>query len=128
MVLVAVGGLTLACAVFVGGIFVGDIHGTSSMRIQRVTPREIASAMAGDRFYSDYRQSTLIVTGTLQSVGMRAGRRVLAFRTGSAFGALCDLGAAQTNDRAGDVVTVAAEGARATRSPTAVVLVGCTEP
>lgn len=127
--------LTIAAAAVVllgvataGGFLLGDIQSVKGLTIRRVTPAQLADAMREDRFYSDYRKSSLLVTGSVSSVVRGDGRLTVAFATGSTWGTSCELGAATVAPRAGDTLTVLALGGAAERLPSGVLLRGAVVP
>ena len=116
--------------VAVGGVsfFLGDKHALEALRIQEVTPTQIANAMQEDRFFAEYRERTLLVTGAVTSLSAdKHGERV-RFRTRSRFGALCDLRGRIRGVRPSARITVIAEGATAERQSAAVMLRNCRLP
>jgi hypothetical protein len=115
-------------AVGVGGFVLGDIQSVKGMTVQRVTPHQLAEAMKGDRFYSDYRKSALLVSGTVASVGRSGGQLIVGFQTDSAYGASCDLRTATVAPRIGETFTVVTAGQAAERLPSAVQLHDCVVP
>jgi hypothetical protein len=119
LVLVGIGGVSY---------FLADKHGLERLRIERVTPDQIARAMKDDRFFADYRERTLLVTGTVVSVTGDAGGEIVRFGTTSRFAALCDLRDSAPQAHRGRQLTVIAEGATAERQSAAVVLRNCRLP
>jgi hypothetical protein len=111
-----------------GGFVLGDIQSARAMTVQRATPHELAEAMKGDHFYSDYRQSALLVTGAVASVSRDGGLVVVAFETGSSYGASCELGAVAVAPQVGQTFTVLAAGPDAERLPAGVMLHDCIVP
>jgi hypothetical protein len=118
----------LLTAVGGGFFFLGAKHATETMAIRRVTPDQVARAMQDDSFYSDFKEATLVMRGTVASVHQRAGDVVVEFSTRSAYKSLCDLGSPLSTPHVGDTITVLAEGATVERRPSAVMLTGCTLP
>ena len=114
----------------VGGVsfFLGDKHALEALRVSHVTPGQIAKAMKEDRFFADYRERTLLVTGTIESVTGDVGGVIIRFRTASRFAALCDLRDRSSAVRRGVRLTVIAEGATAERQSAAVMLRNCRLP
>jgi hypothetical protein len=107
----------------------GGMQALDGLSIKRVTATQIANAMQEDRFYTDYRESTLLVDGVVSSVSMRGSDVIAEFKTDSSFQALYDLGPRSTSSlHAGDRMTVIAEAASAERQPSAVLLNGCVTP
>ncbi|MDX6416422.1 MAG: hypothetical protein QOG28_1042 [Trebonia sp.] len=84
--------------------------------------------MHDDTFYSDFKDATLVMRGTVAPLDRRAGDVVVEFSTRSPYRSLCDLGSQLSTPHVGDTITVLAEGATAERRPSAVVLTGCTLP
>jgi hypothetical protein len=119
--------LILAC---VGGFsyFLGGKHALETLRVSRVTPDQIAEAMKDDRFFADYRERTLLVTGTVGSLTGDVGGEIVRFRTASRFAALCDLRDNAPRAHRGQQLTVVAEGATAERQSAAVMLRHCRLP
>ena len=117
--------IIILCVVF---YFLGDTHAVQSMTIKRVTPDQIANAMKGDYFYTDYRENTLIVKGQVESVSKSAGTSQLTFKTSSSFQAYCDLANGTVVPKTGDIVTALSEGGPALRQTNGVLLVNCTIP
>ena len=122
--------MLLLAVVGVGGIsyFLGDKHALQALRIERVTPDQVAKAMKEDRFFADYRERTLLVTGTVASVTRDVGGEVVRFGTTSQFAALCDLRDSAPQAHRGRQLTVIAEGATAERQSAAVMLRNCRLP
>ena len=114
-------------AVLPGGgfFFWGDRHALETLVITRTTPDQLANTMQHDAFYSNYRESTLLIDATIASVTDRTGATIVKLVTTSSFTVLCNLGQAPATTRAGEVVTVVAEGAAAQRQPAGVLLQGC---
>lgn len=106
----------LAAVLLGGGFFFwGDKHGVETMAITRATPDQLVNAMQQDAFYSNYRGSTLLVEGTIESVTDHAGATIVKLVTTSSFTVLCNLGHGPATPRADEAVTVVAEGAAAQR-------------
>ena len=112
----------------VGAFALGDIQSVKAMTIKRVTPHQLAEAMKDDRFYSDYRKSAVLVGDTVASVGRRDGHLIVGLRTGSSYGASCDLGTASVAPHVGETLTVLTVGQAAERLPGGVLLRGCVVP
>lgn len=106
-------------------LFVGDTYALNHLTVKRASVDQLSKAMEQDRFYSDYRESTLYVAGTVKSVKAEHGDLVVSFQTNLRFGVLCDLGKAQTSVRVTNPITVVAEGMAAERQSSAVMLRGC---
>jgi hypothetical protein len=118
----------IVLAAAVGGFVLGDIQSVKGIAVKRATPQQLAEAMKGDHFYSDYRKSALLVSGTVASVTRSSGHLVVGFRTGSTYGASCDLGALTVAPRVGETFTVLTVGQAAERLPAAVLLRDCVVP
>ena len=121
------GALVLAAVLLGGGFFFwGDKHGLETLVITRATPDQLVNAMEQDAFYSNYRRSTLLVEGTIESVTVRADATIVRLATTSSSTVVCNLGQAPATPRADETVTVVAEGAAAQRQPAGDVLLrGC---
>ena len=111
-----------------GCFFAGERHGLQQMTVKRVSPEQLATAMQQDRFYSTYRENTLLVTGTITSVEKQGNNLVATFKTSASFKAQCDLGGNDQNLPTDREVTLITEGATARRLPNAVLLTDCTLP
>jgi len=118
----------LVLAVVGGTFFLGDKQAVESLTIKRVTPKQLSAAMAGDHFYSDYRESTLLVTGTAASIRRSGNSAIVTFATGSSFKTLCDFASYTGEIQTGDIIKAISEGALAERQPSAVLLKNCTTP
>jgi hypothetical protein len=125
--LIVAGLLLVIVAAGVGGFLLGDVHAVKGISVMRATPHALAEAMKQDRFFSDYRQSALLVTGTIASV-TRGKDLIVAFRTGSTYGASCDLGALSAAPRVGETFTVLTVSQAAERLPAGVRLNDCVIP
>jgi hypothetical protein len=126
--LIVAGLLLVIVAAGVGGFLLGDVHAVKGISLMRATPHQLAEAMRQDRFFSDYRQSALLVTGTIASVTRGTDHLIVAFRTGSTFSASCDLSALTAAPRVGETLTVLTVGQAAERLPAGVVLHDCVIP
>jgi hypothetical protein len=118
----------IAAAASIGGFVLGDIHSVKGIAVKRATPHQLAEAMKGDHFYSDYRSAALLVSGMVASVGRRSGHLVVGFQTDSAYGVSCELGAATPSPSVGATFTVVTVGQAAERLPAGVVLHDCVVP
>ena len=123
-------GATVAVIVLAiaGSFLLGTKHALDGLHFTRASASELAQAMQDDHFYSDYRESALIVRGTVSSVSAQRGHEIVELDTGLSTAVLCDLGTVQDSMHAGEVVTVLAEGATAERQTSAVMLRGCGIP
>jgi len=120
--------LLIIVAAGVGGFLLGDVHAVKGISVTSATPHELAEAMKQDRFFSDYRQSALLVTGTIASVTRGKDHLIVAFKTGSTFSASCDLGTLPASPRVGETLTVLTVGQAAERLPAGVLLHDCVIP
>ena len=120
--------LLVLAVVAVGSFFLGDKHALDSLAIKRVTPSQVSAAMSADHFYSDYGESTLLVTGTAASITRSGSGAIVTFATGSPFKTLCDFASYTGRNRMGDSIKAISEGALAERQPSAVLLKDCTTP
>jgi len=114
--------LLVLAVVAAGSFFLGDTHALDSLTIKRVTPSQVSAAMAADHFYSDYRASTLLVTGTAASITRSGSSAIVTFATGSPFKTLCDFANYTGRIRVGDSIKAISETALAERQPSAVLL------
>ena len=108
-----------------GAFFVGDGHALGALQIQQVTPDQMATAMHNDEFYSNYRESTLLVRGTVASIEANGGGATIEFKTSVTFTTSCQLSQYPTTVHAGDDVTAVTEGATAQRLTSGVSLSDC---
>ena len=108
--------------------FLGDKHAVQTMTIKRVTPDQAAVAMKGDYFYSNYRENTLLVSGTVSVVSKTSNDLIVTFKTSAAFETMCDFGNFTSAIRPGDTITALSEGGLAERQPSAVLLKNCVLP
>ena len=126
--LIAAGLLLVIFAAGFGGFLLGDVHAVKGISLKRATPNELAEAMRQDSFFSDYRQSALLVTGTIASVTRGTDHLIVTFKTGSSYGASCDLGALRVAPGVGETLTVLTVGQAAERLPAGVRLHDCVIP
>src|SRR5437868_8371440 len=98
--------LIMFVGVGAAAFFLGDTHAIQTMTVRRATPTNVAEAMKADRFFSTYRENTLILRGTVVS----ASATTLGLRTGSDYSLTCTLTAPDASVHVGDAVTVVAEG------------------
>jgi hypothetical protein len=106
----------------------GGIQSAKGMTVKRATPHQLAEAMKGDHFYSDYGRDALLISGTVASVSRRGGHLIVGFQTESAYGASCVLGTAAVPPAVGATFTMVTVGQAAERLPTAVLLHDCVVP
>jgi hypothetical protein len=121
--------LAVAAAVLAGvaglSFFAGDGFALGGLSVRRATPGQLAGAMQGDHFYSDYRENTLLVVGSVASVSGNGGAFTLEFATSGTFKALCEFQTGRPPVSVGDTITVVSEAYSAERRPSAVELTGC---
>jgi len=117
--------ISLAGCGFVRDIARLPLHGPVPVAVH-TTAHDLALAMQEDRFYSDYRNTTLIVQGSVASVNKAHNSAIVSFSTGIPTIVLCDLGSGAAPDiKAGAQLTVTAPAATAERQPSAVMLRKC---
>ncbi len=112
--------------VLVAGIFFlwGNKYALDTLRITQVTPDQMLQAMNADNFYGLWRESTLLVSGTVAGISQQNGDTLIQF-TSSISKAYCDIGSATTSLTVGDSIRALAEGEIAKRIPEGIMLVGC---
>ena len=107
------------------GFIWGDKHALDNLAVVQVTPDQMVHAMGTDDFFGLWRESTLLVSGTVAGVTQQNGDTLIQLTTSSVSKAYCDIGSATTALAAGDSVRAIAEGEIANRIPQGVMLVGC---
>ena len=127
-VLKALALVALVMVVYAGSFLLGDKHALQSMTIKRVTPTQIANAMKGDHFYSDYRENTVLVSGTVASAVRDGNGLTVIFKTSSSYQAVCHFDTYLATIRSGQTITVLSEAATADRQPAGVLLHSCIIP
>jgi hypothetical protein len=128
LILLLVGGVVELVLVGAAAFFLGDKHAAEAMSVKRASPNELAEAMKQDHFFSSYRESTLLVRGTVVSADHADGGGMVGLQTGSTYSLTCDLGHQPMSAHLVDAVTVLAEGSSAERQSSGVLLRGCTIP
>ena len=119
LLLVAVAGISSV------SLYLGDTYALNGLTVRHATPDQLANAMHGDAFYSEYREDTLTVRGTV-AVVTKAGHTVtLEFTTRGSFKALCQMQQSQPTVQAGHTITIVSEAFTAKRQPSAVLLTRC---
>lgn len=88
-----------------------------------VSADQIALAMQEDHFFSDYRNATLVVSGTVASVTSENGDAIIELATSIPTKVRCDLGAGPVAVRVGEPVKVTSSDGE--RVPDAVLLRDC---
>lgn len=105
--------------------YFGDSHALKNLTIRRVSADNVASAMHHDEFYSDFRENTLFVTGSVAAISDQHSRRTIQFTTSGNFKTLCQLKLKQPALFVGERITVVTEAYTAVRRPSAVLLDNC---
>lgn len=105
--------------------FLGNQHGVENMTIKHVEPTALAQAMKDDHFYTDYRENTLLVKGTVFSVTKTSDDLQVQFKANSSYKAICDFGNSQSDIRPGNTITALTEGGAAERQAAGVLLKAC---
>ncbi len=113
--------------VIIGSFFLGWRLTLSNLTIKSITATQAANAMKNDNFYGSYDFNTLEIHGQITTVTKQNDDLIIGLVTHSTFKTLCDLGNTTSNLQKGDKVTVIAEGARAERQTSAVLLKDCIE-
>ena len=112
-----------------GGIFfIGDKYAVDHLSVSRVTSGQLAQAMAGDYFYSNYRASTLIVSGIVSAIDRSRGAPELVFSGTGNSQVRCTLSKQSPVPGVGTTITVISEGSQAERLPSGVLLHDCVIP
>jgi len=114
--------------VALAAFFIGDKHALETATIVHASPTQIANAMKRDNFYTQYRESTLIVNGTVSKVTTSNNSIIVGFKTNSTYSAACNLGSTSQKPHLGQNLTVLAVGARAERQTSGVLLQYCVIP
>ncbi|HEY6537525.1 MAG TPA: hypothetical protein VI138_00615 [Candidatus Dormibacteraeota bacterium] len=122
--------LVVLAFVFAGvataAFYFGDSYALGGLNVRRVTPQQLADAMHGDDFYSNYREDTLLIRGSIASVSGDGSHLTLEFSTSGTFKALCRLQRNVPGIHVGQRIIVVSEADTAEREPSAIVLPGCT--
>ena len=119
----------LVLAAAIGGSFLwGDTHALDVMRIERASPAQLGNDMQKDDFYSQYREATILLTATVSSVEREGRSQIATFASRSAYVVQCSMQKPLPTLRAGQRITVIAEGEEAVRGPHGVLLEGCLAP
>ncbi len=126
--LAGTGALLVVVAISGGAYVLGLDQGRASRGIRSVSASEAASAMSNDTFYSTYGSSTLIVTGSVASIGYFPGGLRVNFVTGSQFGAACDIPQPKQMPAIHTSLTLVAQADSATRESASILLERCAVP
>ena len=118
-------GIVGLVVVVIGAVVIfwlGMLHAEKDLTFRRVIPQSLARAMREDHFYADYKENTLIVTGTVIS----ASGHEIQFQTHDSYGVICQLASDTPTPKVGSTVTLLTEAGRAVRQPHGVLLKDCT--
>ena len=88
-----------------------------------VSADQIALAMQEDRFFSDYRNAKLLVSGTVADVTSEDGETIIELATSIPTKVRCDLGPSTVAVQVGAPITVTSSDGE--RIPDAILLRGC---
>ena len=92
--------------------------------ILRITADDAARAMAGDRFFSDYGQAILVISGQVGDVTVSGNNTRVALRTSTAEVVICETFGAPAV-QAGDPIQVRVRATDALRDDAGVLLRSC---
>jgi hypothetical protein len=92
--------------------------------IVRITSDDVARAMAGDHFYSDYGQAILAITGRIGDVTVTGNDSRIALATATAAVVICETFGAP-DVKAGDIIQVRVRATDALRDDAGVLLRSC---
>jgi hypothetical protein len=92
--------------------------------IVRITADDVARAMAGDHFYSDYGQAILAITGRVGDVTVTGNDSRIALATSTAAVVICETFGAP-DVKAGDTIQVRVRATDALRDDAGVLLRSC---
>ncbi len=106
-------------------LFLGDSIALSNLSVRRVSPDQAAQAMQKDDFYADYRDATLLVTGTVVSERSTSGGTVIQLATTTSFKTYCQSSRSLSPLQDGETITAVTEGYSAVRLPSGVSLSDC---
>jgi len=96
-----------------------------NLTFKNVSANQAAQAMKNDEFFTDYKENTLIVRGTVSSLNKQGRSTIVGLKTGSSYELLCNLNNGSSNFKAGDNITIEAIGGNAVRQSSAVLLQNC---
>jgi hypothetical protein len=103
----------------------GEGNAVGALSVRQVTADQLGAAMQADQFYSEYREATLLVRGSVASVYADGHGFALEFKTQNGFKTICQLGQYPSAVNDGDTLTAVTEGANAERLSSAVLLSNC---
>lgn len=92
--------------------------------ILRITADDAARAMAGDRFFSDYGQATLVISGRVGDVAVSGNNTRIALETSTSSVVICEAFGASAV-MAGDTIQVRVRATDAQRDDAGVLLRSC---
>ncbi len=99
------------------------VHVPQSMTARRVSASEVSNAMAADRFYSDYRLNTLVITAPVTHAV--PDQHEIALGASPSGTVSCRLDPHTPMPSVGSSVTIVTVAASAIRRPDGVLLVDC---
>jgi hypothetical protein len=121
LVLAVVVGLGLLAVAF----FLGDKYAVDHMTVERVRPSQVATAMQQDYFFSKYRASAVLMSGTVASAVTSPTHQVIRFETAGLYRVFCTMQPNAPKLHVGERVTIITTGAQAVRLTNGVMLNRC---
>ena len=124
----ALAGLVMILIFVVAGalvFFLGNKYGVGHMSFKSASASQAASAMQKDEFYSDYRENTLFVQGTVGAINLSKSGFLVTFNTSTAFNAVCEFNDNSLPFHVGENIQVITEAATAQRLTNGVLLKNC---
>lgn len=116
-------GLMIACIAV--SFLLGDKAAVDRFSIKRVTASQAATAMQRDNFYSEYRESAVLLSGRVASTGGASSEPVIRLETGVRFTTSCQIKSPPVKLEIGEQVTFLAVANRAVRLPSGVLFPSC---
>ena len=92
--------------------------------VVRISADDAARAMAGDRFYSDYGQSILVISGRVGDITLTGNNSRIALATSTAAVVICETFGAP-DVKTGDAISVRVRASDALRDDAGVLLRSC---
>ena len=92
--------------------------------IVRITAEDAARAMAADRFFSDYDQAILVISGQVGDVAPSGNNARIALTTSTSVVVICETFGAPSV-KTGDMIQVRVRGSDALRDDAGVLLRNC---
>lgn len=105
--------------------FLGDMYGLKHLTIRQVTTTQMASAMREDRFWSTYRENTLLFNGTITSMDRHFPNTKVELKTSDKYSVSCMLENERKSLKVGDTLKFESETYQAARQPSGVLLHKC---